>query len=131
MSRTSVLWDRMGLWSVRHSFAAAFFASLLSLFVLVSAVDAAACAPEAKATPTVAVLDRHAPSAMDADHEPGDLGTPHVACAHGHCHHSGVTVPPAAGDMKSAMLDHAPLPPSLEQILGSRTPTGPKRPPRA
>ena len=129
MSRTRVVWDGMGFPSVRHGLMTALLAAFVSLFVLVSAVDAAACAPEAGSAQGVAASDVVAVS--ESGHRDGEGAAGHVACPHGHCHHSGVTVPPAINDMRSAALDRAPLAPSLDQAPASRSPAGPKRPPRA
>ena len=131
MSQQTVLWDGMGFTSVRHEWLAALLASFLALFVLVSAVDAAACAPETGSAQGVAASGLTHAVVSDADHETGGGGAGHVACAHGHCHHGGVTVPAAVNDMKSAALDRAPLAPPLAQAPPSQVPAGPKRPPRA
>lgn len=63
---------------------AALLASFLALFVLVSAVEAAICAPEASAHTSEAVTE--------APTDPDDAGGPdsHAICSHGHCHHGGV-----------------------------------------
>ncbi|MBX9459935.1 MAG: hypothetical protein KL785_01040 [Brevundimonas sp.] len=129
MSRRTVLWDRMGFPSVRQGWMAALLAAFLALFILVSAVDAAACAPEAGISQAAAGSGQAHAVVSDADHGEGGAAD-HVACAHGHCHHGGVTVPPAVHDMKSAVFHDAALPP-LDQALASRIPAGPKRPPRA
>src|SRR5690606_17755571 len=54
MSRRAVIWDGMGFPSARQGWMAALLASFLALFVLVSAVDAAACAPEGGSSQGVA-----------------------------------------------------------------------------
>lgn len=131
MSRRTVLWDGMGFPSTRHGWMAALLASFLALFVLVSAVDAAACAPEAGSAQAAAASGLTHAVVSDADHDKGGGAADHVACAHGHCHHGGVTVPSAVSDMESAVFHGAPLAPPLDQALASRMPAGPKRPPRA
>lgn len=131
MSRRTLLWDGMGLPSTRHGWMAALLASFLALFVLVSAVDAAACAPEAGSAQAAAAPGLTHAAVSNADHDESGGAAGHVACAHGHCHHGGVTVPSAVSDMKSAVFHGAPLAPPLDQALASRMPAGPKRPPRA
>ena len=128
MSRRTVLWDGMVFPSTRHGWMAALLASFLALFVLVSAADAFACAPEAGALQGVAT---DVVVVSEGDHGKADGAADPVACAHGHCHHSGVAVPPAVNDIRSAALDRAPRTPSLDQAPASRSPAGPKRPPRA
>lgn len=57
MSRRTVLWDGMGFPSTRHGWMAALLASFLALFVLVSAADAFACAPETGSLQGLAASD--------------------------------------------------------------------------
>ncbi|MGK2255789.1 MAG: hypothetical protein ACI8Y6_001089 [Brevundimonas sp.] len=128
MSRRTVLWDGMGFPSTRHGWMAALLASFLALFVLVSAADAFACAPETGSLQGLAASDVVAVS--DTGHGERKDAAGQVACAHGHCHHCGITAPPAIDDMRSMALDRAPLAPSLDQAPASRMPAGPMRPPR-
>lgn len=104
---------------------AALLASFFALFVLVSTVEAATCAPEAATT--------HASETVaEAPADPDDTGRPdqHAICSHGHCHHSGVADAQAPDTLTRAVSDRdrAPLRPA--DRLASRKPTGPDRPPR-
>lgn len=104
---------------------AALLASFLALFVLVSAVEAANCAPEAvTAHASETVFDT--PSAPDDDGQPDQ----HAICSHGHCHHGSAAVPqmPDAAVVTHDGADLDDLP--LTNGLPSRMPTGPDRPPR-
>ncbi len=125
MSRRRVVWDRMGFPSVRHGLMTALLAAFLSLFVLVSAVDAATCGPEAATSLASSALG-------DATDQQNDDGGPdsHAICSHGHCHHSGVAVPQTPDEpvVTHARADLNALP--LADGLPSRMPTGPDRPPR-
>lgn len=124
-SRRTVLWDAMGFSSARHGWMAALLASFLALFVLVSAVEAATCAPEAVTAHAVEMV-------ADAPSDDGDTDRPdqHAICSHGHCHHGGVAVPqtPDAPAVTHAGGDLDALP--LADGLPSRMPAGPDRPPR-
>ena len=128
MSRRRVVWDRMGFPSVRHGLMTALLAAFLSLFVLVSAVDAATCGPEAATPPpSSALVD------VPADQGGGGGGggpDNHAICSHGHCHHSGVAVAETALEpvVSHAGADLNARP--LTNGLPSRMPTGPERPPR-
>lgn len=102
---------------------AALLASFLALFVLVSAVEAAICAPEASAHTSEAVTE--------APTDPDDAGDPdsHAICSHGHCHHGGVATTQTPSSLTTTTnRDIAPLRPA--DPLASRMPTGPDRPPR-
>ena len=124
-SRRTVLWDGMGFSSARHGWMTALLASFLALFVLVSAVEAATCAPEA-VTAHASEIVADVPSDSDDTDRPDQ----HAICSHGHCHHSGVAVPqtPDASVVThgGAALDALPL----ADGLPSRMPAGPDRPPR-
>ncbi|QTN20829.1 hypothetical protein HZ989_07235 [Brevundimonas sp. AJA228-03] len=104
---------------------AALLASFLALFVLVSAVDAATCAPEAATAPASQII-------AEAPADSGDTDQPdqHAICSHGHCHHGGVAVPqtPDAPAVTHAGANLDALP--LADGLPSRMPAGPDRPPR-
>ena len=107
---------------------AALLASFLALFVLVSAVDAAACAPEGGSSQGVAASDLVVVS--DAGHGKGEGAADPVACAHGHCHHNGTARANVADTI--AMQIHArPIHafPSSD-FPSSISPDGLKRPPR-
>ena len=123
--RRTVLWDAMGFSSAKHGWMTALLASFLALFVLISAVEAATCAPEA--------VTAHASEIVaDAPSDPADTDRPdqHAICSHGHCHHGGVAVPrtPDAPVVTHAGSDLGALP--LADGLPSRMPAGPDRPPR-
>lgn len=126
-SRQTMLWDAMGFSSAKQGWMAALLASFLALFVLVTAVDAAACAPESAAT--------HASeAASDTPSNPDDGGGPsdqHAICSHGHCHHNGVAVPqmPEVAALKATHNDVEPA--WATERMASRKPSGPDRPPRS
>lgn len=125
MSRRRVVWDRMGFPSVRHGLMTALLAAFVSLFVLVSAVDAATCSPEAAASRgSTAVAD------LPGNQDDGGGTDNHAICSHGHCHHGGVAVPqtpetPAITPV-GTVLNALPM----ADGLPSRMPAGPERPPR-
>lgn len=124
-------WRRTGLWGVvgglsaRRGLMTALLASFLALFVLVSVVEAATCQPESLSAPAAERI-------VDASSESGDAGRPdqYAICAHGHCHHNGLTVADisdmAAGPtpFREAMRVPGTVP------LGSSGPDGLDRPPR-
>ena len=120
-----VLWGRMDMVRLKRGWMAALLAAFMSLFVLSSAVDAATCALEpAHSTSAEA-------SFGSADTDVGDLGEDHAICSHGHCHHGGAPLPPAPEPTAATTLSTmTPFLPASEP-LDSRTPSGPKRPPRA
>lgn len=127
MSRRRVVWDRMGFPSVRHGLMTALLAVFVSLFVLVSAVDAATCSPEATAS---SVSSTTVASDLPGDQDNGGPDN-HAICSHGHCHHGGIAMPqtPDAPVVTHAASDLDALP--LADGLPSRMPAGPDRPPRA
>ncbi len=102
----------------------ALLAAFLSLFVLVSAVDAATCGPEAATSSAGLIAD------IPGDDSDGGAPDSHAICAHGHCHHSGIAVPQASEAPVVTQLgaDLNALP--LADGLPSRMPAGPDRPPR-
>jgi hypothetical protein len=111
---------------------ATLLASFLSLFVLISAVDAAACITEeagaclATAT-TISATAAASPSGDDgADRDAADVR----GCAHCQCHHGAVAGPPGAPDMARAPTTGLPSPTPFVERRPSRSPTGPERPPR-
>lgn len=124
-SRPTVLWDAMRLFSVRQGWMAALLASILALFVLVSAVEAATCAPESVTTHASETIGE-TPTDPDGGGDPDS----HAICSHGHCHHSGTATAqtPDALTTTQTGRDTAPLRPA--DPLASRMPTGPDRPPR-
>lgn len=115
----------MGFPSVRQGLMTALLAAFVSLFVLVSSVDAATCGFEA---PT----SQASGAAVDLPDPQNDDSGPdgHAICSHGHCHHGGVAVPRTADapamTQAGAALDT--LPPA--DGLPSHRPAGPERPPR-
>ena len=123
-TRSTVLWDIMGFSSARHGWMAALLASFLALFVLVSAAEAATCAPEA--------VTAHASEQLaDAPADPDDNDRPdqHAICAHGHCHHSSAATNQTPEILTPTMNSRDPVLPATDR-LASRKPTGPDRPPR-
>lgn len=104
---------------------AALLASFLALFVLVTAVDAAACGPEAAST--------HASEAVsDTPSDSDDGGQPdqHVICSHGHCHHNGAAMPQMP-EVTALNATHSDVEPAwATDRMASRKPSGPDRPPR-
>ncbi len=122
--RRTVLWEAMGFSSARQRWMSALLASFLALFVLVSAVEAATCAPEmvtAHASETV----RETPA------DPVDDLDSHAICSHGHCHHGGTAMPssPQAGAVTAAIAPSLLRP--TDEPVASRAPSGLERPPRA
>lgn len=115
----------MGLPSARHGWMAALLASFLALFVLVSTVEAATCAPE-NATAHTSETAADAPS--DSDDNSGS--DQNAICSHGHCHHSGVATAHASAAQTLIAHDQDPAPLRSADRLASRIPTGPDRPPR-
>lgn len=122
--RLTVLWDGMGLSSVRQGWMAALLASFLALVVLVSTVEAATCAPEA--------MTHAAESIADAPSNSDDTGRsePHAICSHGHCHHSGViaVAEPEPGLASLTGRELRRMPPT--DPLVSSAPAGLDRPPQ-
>lgn len=105
---------------------AALLASFLALFVLVSAVEAATCGPEAATTHASETVGETPTDPAGGGIDPDS----HAICSHGHCHHAGVatTQTPDALTTTKTDRDIAPLRPA--DPLASRMPTGPDRPPR-
>lgn len=119
-----VLWEAMGFCLARQGWMAALLASVLAMFVLVSTVEAATCAPESLTHATETVAD--APSGSD-DTSPSDQ---HAICSHGHCHHSGAfaVATPELGVASLTKRDLLRMP--LTDPMVSSTPTGLDRPPQ-
>ncbi len=115
----------MGSLSARHWMITALFALVVTLLALTPSAEAATCDfPSAGRCATVMLSE-----------PPQDHGDPvddegQALCSHGHCHHSGVTLPstPQAGDVGQS------VPPSLlrpsADPLASCAPGGLERPPR-
>jgi len=125
-TRQTVLWSAMGLSSARHGWMAALLASFLALFVLISAAEAATCAPEAA---TAHASERLADSSADPDSDDNDRPDQHAICAHGHCHHSSAATSHTPEALTPTTDGRDPVLPSTDR-LASRKPTGPDRPPR-
>ncbi|MDI1280004.1 hypothetical protein [Brevundimonas sp.] len=126
MSRRTVLWSTMGLSSARHGWMTALLASFLALFVLISAAEAATCAPEAA---TAHASERLADSSVDPDSDDNDRPDQRAICAHGHCHHSSSATSQTPEALTLTTNGRDPALPSIDR-LASRKPTGPDRPPR-
>ncbi|MGE7197426.1 hypothetical protein [Brevundimonas sp.] len=115
-------------WSNRSLMTAALFALVIVVFGFLPAVDAAACAPEARAAVAASSLS----SPPDQDHgkaKDGDQN--HSGCAHGHCHHGSTGMQQASIPVPASLKKaDGPKAPTTNQ-MASRTPAGPDRPPRS
>lgn len=120
----TVLWQAMGRSMARQSWMAALLASVLALFVLVSAVEAATCAPESMTHASATIAD--APS----DPDDTDSSEQHAICSHGHCHHSGAAAMALPELGIAALTGREPLRVPPTDALVSSAPTGPDRPPQ-
>lgn len=127
MSRRRVVWDRMGFSSVRHGLMTALLAAFVSLFVLVSAVDAATCGPEGAVSQ---VSTASATADQPGDQDDGGGADTHAICSHGHCHHGGVAVPQTPEAPAVTRIGAALSAMPMADGLPSRMPAGPERPPR-
>ncbi|MGU3457386.1 hypothetical protein ACLBV5_13845 [Brevundimonas sp. M1A4_2e] len=110
-------------WSNRTFAVGALLALVIVVFGFLPAADAAACAPEARADVAASSLS------TSPDHDTGgDLK--HGGCAHGHCHHGSTGMQPASILVPANLnkADDAKAPKS--DLMASRTPAGPDRPPR-
>jgi len=125
-----VIQGRMRTGSMRRGVVATLLASFLSLFVLVSTVEAGAClAREAGASVMVATVpELAAPAGQD---DAGRDAADPRGCTHCQCHHGGVAAAPAAPDVGRTVNASAPHRPLRVDHRPSRMPTGPERPPRA
>jgi len=104
-------------------------ASFLSFFVLITAVDAAACvAEEAGASLTAATAERFVGPSGEDNADRGTVGL--RGGAHCQCHHGGVAALPAAPEMSPTVKASGPHPVLLVDRRPSRKPAGPERPPR-
>ena len=113
----------MGLTANRHWMIAALLALVVAVFVLVPAVDAAACAVEAQVS--------HTSTSISQPEEPTNApSADHGLCAHGHCHHSGVALPQPAPLKFSMSHSATPTFKPINAPLTSHSPNGLKRPPR-
>ena len=110
-------------WSNRTLVVGALLALVIVVFGFLPAADAAACAPEARADVASSSIS------TSPDHETsGDLK--HGVCAHGHCHHGSTGMQPAS-ILVPANLSKADDKAALKSdLMASRTPAGPDRPPR-
>lgn len=107
-----------------HGIMAALLALVVAVFVLIPTVDAAACVVELEPAHATASVDG------DGDEQPTDADG-HAVCSHGHCHHGGTTVPSSPHQSEvNTPVAASPLRPSSD-VLKSRVPSGPKRPPRS
>lgn len=105
---------------------ATLLAAFAAFFVLTSALDAAACAPEAAGS--------HAQQTRfsePSDADPGDGQGQDAICSHGHCHQSGVTAVEAPEVTLGPAPSREPRRLAAEQPLRSCAPTGPDRPPQS
>lgn len=118
-----VLQRGMGSILTRQRLTAALIALFVAVLVLVPSFDAVACSAELEPT--------HAAQVVDGDPSDADgIESPHGVCSHGHCHHA------ANGQTGALDLDATPSPDvgsraiSGDDLLASRVPAGPERPPR-
>jgi hypothetical protein len=122
MIKPSVLWGGMGLILTRQRLTAALIALFVAVLVLVPTVDAVACSAELEPP--------HAAQVMDGDPvDAGEVETLHGVCSHGHCHAASV-LNTAADYGPSARLGVALRSMTGDDLLASRVPAGPERPPR-
>ncbi|MBN9464945.1 hypothetical protein [Brevundimonas sp.] len=113
----------MGSILTRQRLMAALIALFVAMLVLVPSIDAVACSAEFEPS--------HAAQVVNDDPSDADgIGSPHGVCSHGHCHHAGTdrnggldadARPSMAGGSRAV---------SGDDLLSSRVPAGPERPPR-
>lgn len=115
----------MGSISIRRWMMAALIALFVSMLVIATTADAAACGTEVGASQSVLALDASEKTDSRPDAESGRL------CAHGHAHHDGVALPNAADSTSTIAVGARVEPHSFAHPLASREPAGPERPPRA
>ncbi|MEQ7154109.1 hypothetical protein [Brevundimonas aurifodinae] len=113
----------MGSILARHRIVTALIALFVAVLVLVPSIDAVACSTELEPT--------HAAQVMEGDTGEGeDIGSAHGVCSHGHCHHVST---PLGGTQEldtSAWLEGRSRAIIGDDLLSSRVPAGPERPPR-
>lgn len=116
----------MGSLSARHWMITALFALVVTLLALTPSAEAATCDYPGAGRCISSVLSEVPQDHGDPVNEDGQ-----ALCAHGHCHHSGVTLPsPLAPLADSSAISCSPLRPSADP-LASCAPGGLERPPRA
>lgn len=123
MIKPSVLWGGMGLILTRQRLTAALIALFVALLVLVPSIDAVACSAEFEPT--------HAARVVDGDPSDADgIESPHGVCSHGHCHHAGTDLNGGLDVEASPTTAESSPAVSGDDLLASRVPAGPERPPR-
>lgn len=123
MFKPRVLWGGMGSILTRQRITAALIALFVAVLVLVPTVDAAACSAELEAPHAAQVLD-DGPAGAD------DLETLHGVCSHGHCHHAASLLDTSVDGDASVPVGSASRSMTGDDLLSSRVPAGPERPPR-
>lgn len=113
----------MGSILTRHRIVTALIALFVAVLVLVPSIDAVACSAELEPT--------HAAQVMEGDTGDGeDIGSPHGVCSHGHCHHAGTALRATQDFDASSSLEGRSRALIGDDLLSSRVPEGPERPPR-
>jgi hypothetical protein len=123
MIKPCVLMGGMGSILTRQRITAALIALFVAVLVLVPTVDAVACSAELEPP--------HAAQVVDG--EPSDAGgieSPHGVCSHGHCHHAGADLNGGLDVETSPATTEGSRAISGDDLLSSRVPAGPERPPR-
>ncbi len=116
----------MGSLSARHWMITALFALVVTLLALAPSAEAATCDFPASGRCISTVLAEAPQDHGDPVNEDGQ-----ALCAHGHCHHSGVTLLSTLPPLNvSLAAQSSPLRPSADP-LASCAPGGLERPPRA
>jgi hypothetical protein len=123
MFKPRVLWGGMGSILTRQRITAALIALFVTVLVLVPTVDAVACSAELEPPHAAQVVDS---DPADAD----DVGAVHGVCSHGHCHHAASVLNSSADYDPSARVGVALRSMTGDDLLASRVPGGPERPPR-
>lgn len=116
----------MGSLSARHWMITALFALVVAMLALTPSAEAATCDYPGAGRCIATVLSEAPQDHGDPVNEDGQ-----ALCAHGHCHHSGVTLPSTLQPLGvSATLKTSLVRPSADP-LASCAPGGLERPPRA
>ncbi len=121
--KADVLKRGMGSILTRQRFVAALIALFVAVLVFVPSVDAVACSAELDPPAAAATLDG------DPVESEG-ITAPHGICNHGHCHHAGTEVTGVPEVEVSSSTSDRVRAISGDDLLASRVPAGPERPPR-
>lgn len=113
----------MGSFLTKQRLTAALIALFVAVLVLVPSIDAVACSAEFDPT--------HAAQVVDGDPADADgIETPHGVCSHGHCHHAGTDQNGTLDVEAAPVMTETSRAVSGDDLLSSRVPAGPERPPR-